>query len=352
MLEAAIRHPPVAHQHAGEVGAEHRRGVGEPATVADGVDGRLRRGECPQPVAHGVHTPAGLIRCDHRTVADLLAQRRVGRRRRGGRAVQQMDQTARRHRQSELRPQNAGDLLQRHAQLGVQLDDQRGDVRTQLRAGRAQRIGGLQRVATLHPPPTLRAAAHLDLEVPHDRLDRRQVLLVLRRHAGHLDLAAAVRTRRRNRRRMRLVNPCRPPPAAMRAVIGAGPPARTPAASLRPVLGEGGRLPLAGAPGRGELLLQVFTVTLPVIPLLDQAFATTLPLIPLTSRLRQVPDQPRVLSLEVLDAHVPRVQLVVGAVRTATVAARARHTSLIGTRSPDLHPTSQISRHHPLNQDT
>ena len=28
----------------------------------------------PTPVAHGVHTPAGLIRCDHRTVADLLAQ--------------------------------------------------------------------------------------------------------------------------------------------------------------------------------------------------------------------------------------------------------------------------------------
>ena len=42
---------------------------------------------------------------------------------------------------------------------------------------------------------------------------------------------------------------------------------------------------------------------------------------------------------------------MLGAVRTATVAARARHTSLIGTRSPDLHPTSHISRHHPLNQD-
>ena len=94
------------HQHAGEVGAEHRSGVGEPAAVADGVDRRLRRGECPQPVAHGVHTPAGLIRCDHRTVADLLAQRRVGRRRRGRPCVcSRWTSAARRHRQAELRLQ-------------------------------------------------------------------------------------------------------------------------------------------------------------------------------------------------------------------------------------------------------
>ena len=62
------------------------------------------------------------------------------------------------------------DLRQRHPHPGVQFRDQRGDVRAELRAGRAQRIGGLQRVAALHPPPTLRAAAHLDLEVP--RLQR------------------------------------------------------------------------------------------------------------------------------------------------------------------------------------
>ena len=57
--------------------------------------------------------------------------------------------------QSELRPQNADDLLQRHAQLGVQLDDQRGDVRAQLSGSRAQRVGGLQRVPALHAPLTL-----------------------------------------------------------------------------------------------------------------------------------------------------------------------------------------------------
>ena len=52
--------------------------------------------------------------------ADLLAQRRIRRRRPGGSAVQQLDQTALGHPESELGVQNAGDLLQRHAQLGVQ----------------------------------------------------------------------------------------------------------------------------------------------------------------------------------------------------------------------------------------
>ena len=280
-------------------------------------------------MAHRVHTPAGLIRCDHRTVADLLAQRRVGRRRRGRRAVQQMDKAARRHLQTELGLQMRGDLRQRHPHPGVQFRDQRGDVRAELRAGRAQRIGGLQRVAALHPPPTLRALANLNLEVPHDRFDLRQVLLVLRRHGGHLDLAAAVRTRRRNRRRMRLVNPCRPPPAAMRAVVGAGTSSGTPAPSLWPVLGEGGRLPLAAAPGRGELLLQVITVTLPVIPLLDQL---------------------RVLLFELLDARVPRIPFTLRPVRTAAPAVHQNHVLLIGTRTPILHPNPADFSPRPLNE--
>ena len=143
VLEAAIRHPPVAHQHAGEIAPEHCRRVVEPAAVADGVDRRLRRGERPQPVADRVYPPARLIGRDQWTATDLLAQSCIRGRRRGGRAVQQMDQAALGHRQTELRPQNAGDLPQRHAQLGMQLDDQRGDVRTQLRAGRAQRVGSL-----------------------------------------------------------------------------------------------------------------------------------------------------------------------------------------------------------------
>ena len=38
----------------------------------------------------------------------------------------------------------------------------------------------LQRVPALHPPPTLRAVADLDVETPHEGLNRRQLFLILR----------------------------------------------------------------------------------------------------------------------------------------------------------------------------
>ena len=54
---AAIRRPPVAHEHAGVVGPQHRGGIGEPPAGADGVDRRLRGDERPQPDA--ADAPAG-----------------------------------------------------------------------------------------------------------------------------------------------------------------------------------------------------------------------------------------------------------------------------------------------------
>ena len=94
---AAIRHPPVAHEHPGEVGPQNRGGIVEPAAGANGVDRRLRGDEGPQPVADGTDAPPGFIRCDRGRVADLLAQRRVGRRGVAGRAVQQVGEAARCH---------------------------------------------------------------------------------------------------------------------------------------------------------------------------------------------------------------------------------------------------------------
>ena len=70
--------------------------------------------------------------------------------------MQQVSEAARRHLQAERGPQHVGDLRQRYAHLlRVQLDDQRDDIGTELRAGRSQRIRGLQHVAALHAPPTL-----------------------------------------------------------------------------------------------------------------------------------------------------------------------------------------------------
>ena len=104
---AAIRRPPVAHEHAGVVGPQHRGGIVEPPAGADGVDRRVRGDERPQPVADAADAPAGLVRRDHGRVANLLAQLRVGRRGGAGRPVQHVGEAAR-HRHGD-RP--AGALL-------------------------------------------------------------------------------------------------------------------------------------------------------------------------------------------------------------------------------------------------
>ena len=56
--------------------------------------------------------------------------------------------------------------------MGVQLHDQRDHAGTELCAGRPQRVGGLQGVAALDTPPTLRAVADLDVEAAHQRAHR------------------------------------------------------------------------------------------------------------------------------------------------------------------------------------
>ena len=65
----AVDHPPVAHEHAVEVGPQDRLGVVESAARADGVDGRRRGNGRPQPVADGADAPTGLIGRDHGSVA-------------------------------------------------------------------------------------------------------------------------------------------------------------------------------------------------------------------------------------------------------------------------------------------
>ena len=293
---AAIRRPPVAHEHAGVVGPQHRGGVVEPAAGADRVDRRVRGGEYPQPVAFAADAPAGLVRRDHGRVANLLAQLRVGRRGGAGGPVQHVGETARRDLQAERGPQQVRHLRQRHPQLRVQLDDQRNDSGTELHARRAQRVGGLQNVAALHPPLTLRAVADLDVEAPYDRAHHGQFFLILRRHARHLDRAAAVRTRRRCRRRVVLVDLGRARTGRLPPVGRAGPPAGMPAAPLGSVLGEGGRLPESGSARGRQLLLEVVGLPLQAVVLTPQAFVAALQAFVLVSQARAVALAPRPLS--------------------------------------------------------
>ena len=184
-----------------------------------------------------------------------------------------MREAARRNGDTELRPQQVRDLGQRHPQVRVQLHDQGDGLWTQLHAGRSQRIGGLQSVAALDAPATTRAVADLDVEPPHDGAHHPEIFLVLSGHAGRHHRATAVRTRRRHRRPVSLVNLRRPLTTSLPTVLCARATTRTSAPTLRSVLGEGRCLPESRPSGRGQLLLEV--VALPL-----ELFAAPLPSIP------------------------------------------------------------------------
>ena len=182
----------------------------------------------------------------------------------------------------------------------MQLDDQRDHPRTELHARRAQRVGGLQHVVALHPPLTLRAVADLDVEAPHDRAHHGQFFLVLRRHAGHFDRAAAVRTRRRDRRRVGLVDPRRARAAAVAAILRTGRRRDAPA-TLRPVLGKRRGLPATRPACLVQLPLQALDLLLQAVNLPLQALV--LALLPLCVALapRQLPLEPFDFGVQVLN---------------------------------------------------
>ena len=82
---------------------------------------------------------------------------------------------------------------------------------------------------------------------------------------------AAVGTRRRDRRRVRLVDLWRATAAPVPAVARTGSPSGTTTATLRPVLGERGRLPPPGAALALQLLFQMVVLALQPLDLALQA---------------------------------------------------------------------------------
>ena len=143
--------------------------------------------------------------------------------------MQDLGESSRRHGQPEPVVQQGRDLVQRHAHVFVQQDRERHGARTELHAGRAQGVGGLQRVPTLHAVPAGDTAPDLDVEPPHDGLDDRQVFLVLGRDASDLNRPTTARARRGKRRGIGLIHPRwnrSPPPASHRWGLPADPGAR------------------------------------------------------------------------------------------------------------------------------
>ena len=177
---------------------------------------------------------------------------------------------------------------------------------TELHAGRAQRVGGLQHVAALHPPLTLRAVADLDVEAPHDRAHHGQLFLILRRHAGHFDRAAAVRTRRRNRRRVGFVDPRRARAAAVAAIRRTGPPSGVPPATLRPVLGKRRSLPATRPACLVQLSFQALDLLLQAVNLPLQAVVLALQPLGVALAPRHLPLEPFDFGVQVFNPILSR----------------------------------------------
>ena len=269
--EAAIGRPAIADQHAGEVRAQDGGRVVKAPPGANRIHGGLGCRERPQPVQHGTDAPAGFIGTDDGTPPDLSAEGRIRGPRHPRRAMQDLGESSRRHGQPEPVVQQGRDLVQRHAHVFVQQDRERHGARTELHAGRAQGVGGLQRVPTLHAVPAGDTAPDLDVEPPHDGLDDRQVFLVLGRDASDLNRPTTARARRGKRRGIGLIHPRwnrSPPPAS---IGGACPPTRAPAVTLRAILRKRGGLSKARPPRRVELVLEPLASSLPPIAIAVRA---------------------------------------------------------------------------------
>ena len=310
--EAAIRRPPVSHQDAVKVGAQHLGRLVEAAPVAHAIHRSLRRGKRPQPVPHRADPPAGLVGAHDGTAADLCAQRGVGRGGHAGRAMQHLHEPPGRHRQPEALPQECGHLGEWHADLLVQARNQCDGARPQVDVGGPHRVRGLQRMATLHAAPALCALPDGHMKAPDDRPDDGEIFLVLRRHALQCHHPAAPRTRRRERGLVGRINPGGNRAARPAPIPAAGSSARLPAVALGPILGERRGLPEPRPPRGCKLPLQALVLPLQSIVLTLQALVLTSHLIPLASQLIPLPlrsrchlPQPRDLLAVLPDLRVP-----------------------------------------------
>ena len=136
-----------------------------------GLGGRKR----PQPVQHGADAPAYLIGTDDGTPADLGTQVCV---RRGGharRAMQGLDEAARRDPEPEAVTQQRRDLLERYAHVFMQEHHKSHGSRSEVHISGSQRVGGLQGMPALDPSTTGDTAANFHVESPDDRPNHRTI---------------------------------------------------------------------------------------------------------------------------------------------------------------------------------
>ena len=260
--ESAIGRPSIADQHAAEVRAQDRGRVVKAAPGTNRIHGGLRRRERPQPVQHGADAPAGFIGTDDGTPADLGTQGGVGRGGHARRAMQGVDEAARRDPESEAVAQQRRDLLKRHADVLVQQHHEGHGAGSEVHIGGPHRVGRLQRMPALDAAATGDTTADVHVEAPDGRPHHGQIFLILRGDAGALDRAATVRTRLGERRVVGHIHAGGNRAARSAAIPNTGAPPRPPTPALRAVFGERRRLSEARAPRRVELPLQALILPL------------------------------------------------------------------------------------------
>jgi hypothetical protein len=116
----------------------------------------------------GGDLPAGFIGRNHGTAADLRDQRVIRRFGLARGATDHMHEATAGDRQAEAFTKQARNLAERHAELLVEDHGPGHRHRPELRAGRAQRIGGLQRMTALHAPMAGRAPDDRDAKLTDD----------------------------------------------------------------------------------------------------------------------------------------------------------------------------------------
>jgi len=140
-------------------------------------------------------------------------------------------------------------------------------MRTEMHVGGPYGVAGLQGVSSLDPSAAADAAAHVDPEATHPRLDLWDVLLILLLDLGLLEiLAAAVRTRP-DRCLIALVDMVGDRSSCFDAVVFAGLASGTLWVRNGWSLGEGSRLALARPLGFRDALSQLSVLFLQLLDL-------------------------------------------------------------------------------------
>jgi hypothetical protein len=288
--ETPIGRPAIADNHASEILAEQRRGFDKPAARLNRVDGRIRRGDSPEPLQRAGDLPAGLIGGDDGTATDRVAERVICGLRLPRGVVHRVHQAAARHGQPILLAKERRDLAERQAELLIEDDGHCDGLRPELRRRGTQRVRRLQPMATLDAVTTRAALSHVDPKVTNDDLGDGQLFLILASDARFHDRAVAPRTPRRQTRVICFIDAWRNPAVRFRA-IGAARLSPGPLGMASERFRERRRLPKPGTPCRIELVLQPLVLLAQPVALTLDPLKLALQPLDLATRLLELKDR-------------------------------------------------------------